>query len=489
MNVASYFKLIGQDTLSKLHQASLNILANTGIVFQSDECLEIFRKNGAKVSGQTVFIPEKMVEKAIEDAPSTFDWIARDPEKSITVGVDQPGIHVSLNNGPIYIQDTIEGRRLGKREDLINLYKLAHHSKTCNIVGQIPVEPSDITGKTRHLEIFKLLLKHSDKPLFGYVGNTHKLEQMFSMMKIASGTSCDSDELFEESRIAVSLNPLSPLRFDKTPCETLVAFAKRRQPIMILTCAMAGVTSPVDPLGTVVLQNVEILAGLVLAQLINAGTPVIYSPASAVPNLRTASYVTGSPISGLINMVGIQLAKELYDIPTRCMAGLTDAKVVDCQAGFETMQNYLMLAMAGVNMVNECYGLLDMIMTVSYEKFIIDDEIMSRAASIREGIDSFEADFSESIINEVGHGGSYLMHPSTMKHCRDFWTPPVATMDSYQDWEKRGGADITLKANDTYKKILDECPDSILSDGLDKELQSFIQKQKTVIEKELHHCQ
>jgi trimethylamine--corrinoid protein Co-methyltransferase len=139
MNVASYFKLIGQDTLSKLHQASLNILANTGIVFQSDECLEIFRKNGAKVSGQTVFIPEKMVVKAIEDAPSTFNWIARDPEKSITVGVDQPGIHVSLNNGPIYIQDTIEGRRLGKREDLINLYKLAHHSKTCNIVCQIPV--------------------------------------------------------------------------------------------------------------------------------------------------------------------------------------------------------------------------------------------------------------------------------------------------------------------------------------------------------------
>lgn len=474
MNVASNFKLIGQETLSKLHQASLNVLANTGVIFQSDACVEIFKKHGAKISGQTVFIPEEMVEKAIGSTPSMFEWVARDPAKNITVGVGQPGIHVCLNNGPIYIQDNETGRRLGKRSDLINLYKLAHQSNTCTIVGQIPVEPSDITGDRRHLEILRLLLKHSDKPLFGYVGNGLELEQMFQMMKISLGSAIDNEKLFEESRIAVSLNPLSPLRFDETPCETLIAFAKRRQPIMILTCAMAGVTSPIDPLGTVVLQNVEILAGLVLAQLINPGTPVIYSPASAIPNLRTAGYITGSPVSNLINMVGIQLAKELYKIPTRCMAGLTDAKVIDCQAGYETMQNYLMLAMAGVNMVNESFGTLDMIMAVSYEKFIIDDEIISRSAAITQGIESFESDFSEKIIDEVGHGGSYLRHPSTMKHCRDFWTPPVSTIESYEEWERHGGVDITQRANATYKKILAECPNTILSEDIDQELQSFI---------------
>jgi len=474
MNIASNFKLVGQETLSKLHQASLNVMANTGIVFQSDACVEIFKKHGAKISGQTVFIPEEIVEKAIESTPSIFEWVARDPAKTITVGINQPGIHVCLNNGPIYIQDIEAGRRLGKRNDLINFYKLAHRSSTCTIVGQIPVEPSDITGDIRHLEIFRLLLKHSDKPLFGYVGNSLELEQMFKMMKISLGLSTDNEKLFEESRIAVSLNPLSPLRFDETPCETLIAFAKRRQPIMILTCAMAGVTSPIDPLGTVVLQNVEILAGLVLAQLINPGTPVIYSPASTIPNLRTAGYITGSPVSNLINMVGIQLAKELYKIPTRCMAGLTDAKIIDCQAGYETMQNYLMLSMAGVNVVNESFGILDMMMTVSYEKFIIDDEIMSRAATVIQGIEGFESDFSEKIIDEVSHGGSYLTHPSTMNHCRKFWTPPISTMESYEDWGKKGSVDIIQKANTTYKKILSECPGTILSKDIDQELQSFI---------------
>jgi trimethylamine--corrinoid protein Co-methyltransferase len=474
MSIESYFKVVSQETLAKVHQASLNVLANTGIVFQSEECLEIFKKNGAKVSGKTVFIPENMVTQALESAPSSFDWVARDKEKSIQFGSDQAAIQVCLNNGPIYIQDQDNGRRLGKEEDLVNLYKLAHNSNVCNIVGQIPVEPSDITGPTRHLDIFRRLLKHSDKPLFGYVGDTQKLEQMFTMMKIASGNSVEDETFFDVPRIAVSLNPLSPLQFDEIPCQTILQFAKRRQPIMVLTCAMAGVTSPVDPMGTVVLQNVEILAGLVLAQLIKPGTPVVYSPASAIPNLRTGAYVTGLPMSGLINMVGVQLARDLYHLPSRCMAGLTDAKTVDAQAGYETMQNYLMLAMSGVNMVNECYGLLDMIMTVSYEKFLIDDEIMARAAQVVRGIDSYEDDLSESIISESGHGASYLMHPTTMKHCRGFWTPPLSTIDSYQGWEKKGGQNVADRANTSYKEILSNCPESILDNDLDQDLLSFI---------------
>ena len=478
MSIATHFRLVDKDTLSQLHETTLDILANTGIVFQSDECLEIFKAHGAKVEGQTVFMPEEMVNKAIETAPAEFKWEARNPDRSITLGANQEGIHVSHNNGPIYIQDMDLGRRLGTMDDLINLYKLAQQSSTCSIVGQIPVEPADITHPLRDLDIFRQLLKHSDKPLFGYVGNTEEVGRMFDMIRISLGADLDDDSVFDSHRIAVSLNPLSPLQFDEIPCQTLLAFAKRRQPVMVLTCAMAGVTSPVDPMGTVVLQNAEILAGLTLAQLINPGTPVVYSPASAIPNMRTASYITGSPVSNLINMVGIQLARELYHVPSRCMAGLTDAKTPDCQAGYETMQTYLMLAMAGVNMVNECYGILDAIMTVSYEKFIIDDEIMSRAACVMKGIDPLEPDFSKDIIKEIGHGGSYLMHPSTMKHCRGFWTPGVSFMDSYEVWEKDGSMDVARAANAKFKEILAACPDRIIDPETDKALAGYIRDAK-----------
>ncbi|MCP4453167.1 MAG: hypothetical protein GY809_17030, partial [Planctomycetes bacterium] len=308
MNIATHFRLVDEDTLSQLHETSLDILANTGIVFQSEECLGIFREHGARVEGKTVFMPKEMVNKAIASTPSDFDWAARNPDRSITLGTHQEGLHVSHNNGPIYIQDMDKGRRLGTMEDLINLYKLAQQSSTCSIVGQIPVEPADITHPLRYLDIFRQLLRHSDKPLFGYVGNKEEVDRMFDMVRLSVGADLDDDSVFDSHRIAVSLNPLSPLQFDEIPCQTLLAYAKLRQPVMVLTCAMAGVTSPVDPMGTVVLQNAEILAGLTLAQLVSPGTPVVYSPASAIPNMRTASYITGSPVSNLINMVGIQLA-------------------------------------------------------------------------------------------------------------------------------------------------------------------------------------
>ncbi len=476
MSIASYFRPVDSKTLTGLHSATMDILANTGIVFQSEDCLDIFRRNGARVEGQTVFISGKMVESSIESAPSSFEWDARNPEKTILIGEGQEGIHASLNNGPIYIQDEENGRRLGTLKDLINLYKLAQQSDVCSIVGQIPVEPSDVTHKYRYLEIFRHLLVHTDKPLFGYVGTRDEISQIFDLMKISLGADLSDDSVFDKSRISVTLNPLSPLRYDEIPCETLLAFAGRRQPVMILTCAMAGVTSPVDPMGTVVLQNAEILAGLVLVQLINEGTPVVYSPASAFPDMRSAAYVTGSPVSNLINITGLQLARELYRIPTRCMAGLTDAKVPDCQAGHETMQNYLMLAMGGAHMVNNCFGLLDAIITVSYEKFIIDEEIMSRTACIMNGISSLKPDFSSSIIKEIGHGGSYLMHQSTLMHCRDFWMPRVSVSSSYSDWEKHGAEDVVKRAGRLYRQALENCPETTLEQDLCSALHAYISR-------------
>ena len=475
MAIASNFRLLKTETLSKIHEASLDILANTGVVFQSEECLKIFKNHGAKIDGQIVYISEEMVDRAVKSSPESFKWEALNCERSINVGAKQDGIHVSMNNGPIYIQDLDFGRRLGTMQDLINLYKLGQQSKICSIVGQIPVEPSDVKNPHRYLDIFNQLLHHTDKPLFGYVGTQKEISQMFDMIKIYRG---DSDCFANKNIIGVSLNPLSPLQYDATPCETMLAFAKQGQPIMALTCAMSGVTAPVDPMGTVVLQNVEILAGLVLSQLINQGNPFIYSPASAIPDMRTANYITGSPVSNHINIACIQIAKELYGLPTRCMAGLTDSKTIDCQAGFETMQNYLTLAMSGVNMVNESLGILDSIMTVSYEKFIIDEEIISRSACVLNGIDSFEEDFSKSIIKEVGHGGSYLMHPSTLKHCRRFWEPLVSENKSFDVWEKNGSLDIKQKANKMVKQILENSPDMIIDKTVSVDLEKYVKHVK-----------
>jgi trimethylamine---corrinoid protein Co-methyltransferase len=472
LKLSSPLRVVDADTLTRIHDATVKILSTTGIAFKSDEVLAVFQKHGASISGDIVRIPDKMLRDALAAVPSGFTYVARNEARSVVVGQGQVATLISPNNGPVYIQDIENGRRPGKMEDLVNLYKLCQVSQVCDLVGAIPVAPSDVDGPG-NLTIFHQLLRHTDKPLIGFVAPAPSILEMFDMLEIA--LSCRG-RLSERPVIGVSVNPLSPLRFDREACETILTYARYRQPVFVLSCAQAGVSSPSSLLGTAVLQNAEILAGLVLTQLISPGTPFMYSPASAVPNMATANYVTGSPESNLINIVGIQLARELYRIPTRSMAGLTDAKQVDCQSGYETMQNLFMLTMAGVHLVNECLGVLDSIMTTSYEKFVIDEEMISRVIRVQKGIDVSEEALSVGIIQEIAQAGSYLMHPSTLKACRSNWKPTLAFWGSYSDWEKRGFEDILTRANRKYRAVLAACPDSLLDPALDRELQAYISK-------------
>ncbi|SDO72516.1 trimethylamine methyltransferase family protein [Desulforhopalus singaporensis] len=468
-------KIVAKEDLHRIHEQTLRVLAKTGVAFHLQEALAIFRDNGATVENGTVLIPPEMVENALRNVPQQFTWHARNPDNNIEVGPEQSRVHVMLNHGPVNIQDIENGRRRSTTEDLANLYKLGQASDVCNVIGQVPVDPSDADSLVKHLVVTHKLLQHTDKPLMSYpVDNRRQTEDIFTMVEMAMGR----DYLDDHPAIGTSVCALSPLKYAPESCDTLIGYARRNQVAMALTCAMSGVTAPINPIGTVIMQNAEILAGLVLTQLVNPGTPFIYSPASAVPNMKNGAYITGSPESNLINIVGLQLGRELYKIPTRTMAGLTDAKTVDCQAGYETMQNLFTLMLGGTNMINECIGTLDAIMTVSYEKFIIDQEMIGRLMRIMEGVATEDEDFDISAIEEMGQSGCYLMHPSTLKKCRSMWTPAVSDWSSFSDWQKAGESDVVVRANRKYKEILAACPESMISSELDQELRAFVESKK-----------
>lgn len=475
MSFKMKLKVVSADDLGRIHESTVTALQQTGVLFHSDEAVEIFKKHGAKIDDHLVRIPRRMLEQALETAPESFTWHARNPLASINVGGDQSRTHVLLDHGPVFIQDIENGRRHGKMADLVNLYKLGQAGDVANVIGQIPVDPSDVTGDGKSLQMMYQLLKNTDKPLMGWPETPSNIHKMLEMVEI---TMDNPGYLKNHVAIGVSVCALSPMQFAPESCDTILAYAQKGQPLLILTCAMTGVTSPISMVTTVIQQNAEILAGIVLAQLVNPGTPVLYCPASAVPNMKTASYITGSPESNLINLISLQLANDMYHLPTRTMAGLTDAKVVDCQAGYETMQNYFTLMMAGTHMINECFGTLNGIMTVSYEKFIIDEEMISRMLRIMNGIDPVETDFNVDIIHEVGHTGSFLMHPTTFKNCRSGWTPTVSNWDSFETWQQEGSEDVLVRANRRYKKVLSECPDSLLDEAQDGELSRYVESHR-----------
>lgn len=236
---------------------------------------------------------------------------------------------------------------------------------------------------------------------------------------------------------------------------------------------MNGVSAPIGDIAALVMQNAEILAGLVLAQAVRPGIPVIYGTGTYASDLRSGSFVTGSPDSKLVDRAALQLAQTLYRLPTRFMAGNTDAKIPDIQAGYETMQNYILLLMGGTHMINECLGILDGMMAVSYEKYIIDEEMLRRTDRMMRGLDTSEAAFDISDLLDPPHGESFLMRDSTLAACGKQWLPDVACWSSYDAWEADGRPDILDRAAERCAQRLRSAPDDLLGGELDRALAAF----------------
>ena len=473
MGLETKLEVLTKDDLLRVHEATLKILRETGVVFHSEEALQVFKKHGARVENKTVFISREMVDKALSTAPTTFRMRARNDKYSVTVG---EGFLIQPNVGPVYIQDLDRGRREATLEDYANIQKLCQASDVVDLVGTIPVDPSDVVSKDKYLMMMYEALKNTDKPVIGFCANTHQVRQQLDMIELAIGK---PGFLMENHCTAVLVNSLSPLAYAPETIETMIEYAKRNQVIMLAPCIMAGVSGPISLLGTAVLQNTETIAGLVLVQLINPGAPLVYATASTSGYMKEATFAAGTPEAMLINTASLQMGLDFYHLPVRTMSGITHSKTVDCQAGYETMQSLLMGMMSGAHMSVQSLGVLDAIMTTSYEKFIIDEELISRVRRISQGIDTSDAALSVDVIQEMGQKANYLSHESTFKSFRTLWTPSVSDWGNYSDWENAGSEDVTVRANRKFKQILQSAPETLLDPESDKLLKSYISKAKS----------
>jgi len=466
-------KVLADEELDRIHDASVHLLEKTGVLFECEEALTVFKRNAVKVDGRKVFIPGKLSEAAVENAPATFIWTARNDARSIVCG---EGVAPTPNIGPVFCQDLDRGRRTGTIEDFVNFQKLSQASSVIRITGATPVAPQDVFPiSERSLHMLYQAIKHSDKPLQGSCDSGVKAAQQLEMVEISMGQKGFLDTHY---CIGVSCNPLSPLAYGTEVLETLMAFAKRRQPVFLLPSIMAGVTGPMSLWGTIVQQNAEILAGAALTYLVNPETPIVYCPASTAADMRSANVAYAAPEQFLINTPGLQLAIDRYRLPTRIIAGMTASKTEDIQAGAETMMSMLIGLLSGGHIILQSFGVLDSIMTTSYEKFVIDEEIFSSALRFCQGVDTSDSAAALKAIQDVGPKGSFLMHPTTMQQYKDHWLPiyKLASWENYEAWKEKGREDILVRANRKWKDILANSPDSMIDSELDKTIQDYLRK-------------
>ena len=464
-------RVIDKNTLQSIHEQSLQLLAKAGVIFDNEMIIRLFTRKGQRVDGRCVYLSEALVSEALEMTPKSFTMIGRNGVAGVQIGENQETTVVAPGNGTLFIQDMKGRRRPATLTDFDNIVKLCENSCNVNLVGSIPVDPSDLAAQFKPARLVHHLMRHSNKPLIGQLATLEEARQVFDIIEIAFG---QKGYLDDHVAIAYGVNPASPLCFDPLTCETMQAYAEKKQALFILPGLMPGLSGPMDFKGLAVLSNAENLAALTCVQMINPGTPVVYSAGTFMVNMKNFYAVTGSPQSALVNIAGIQMAREYYGLPSRTMAGLTDAKRVDFQAGAETMQNLTLYTMAGVNVINECLGVLDSITTTSYEKWILDDELLDRLRVFSAGIDQVTTDSCLDMMIALGPGGNYLQHPSTLQNCRSLYMPEISDWNTFEDWEKGSKRDLLRVAREKCDRILETCETMVLPAEVDHEIEAYI---------------
>ena len=347
MNVAGQLRVLTDDQMQTVHDKACEILEKKGIVFESENCVDIFRNHGCKVEGQTVYIPKEMVEKSLAQVPKIFTLTAPNPARSVTVG---EGILIHPAGGEVFILDYNGQRRSPTLKDFSDIQKVYQACKNIDIAGYAPISPHDLAPRTKNLWTTLESLKASDKPILSpmEVDTIEKKEEIFRLFEIGFGKDWVADNYFTWHIVC----PNSPYFFSEFACDGIKVYAEHNQPVCIVSAPMSGITSPIFLVSTLILTIAEDLAGLVLAQLITPGVPVVLSASLTYGYMRTASWECASPDTTLMLASSIQMFKHFYKLPARAQTGVTSSKTIDYQAGMETMQSFLHSALAGVRAVS-----------------------------------------------------------------------------------------------------------------------------------------
>ena len=466
-------KSFGDEDLKRLHDASMEILRDVGVVFYDPEAIEIFKKHGVRASGNTVFLGESHVAKALKTAPSRFSITARDPKKSVRIG-GQDSVLVPPYGAPFMVTETGEQRE-ATMEDYDNFCKLVQTSKYIDINGFMMVEPSDVPPETAHLDMALSNIVLCDKPFMGSSVSRQGAVDAIEMAGIVWG----GKEKIRDKPVMVSLiTPLSPLQYPKETAGALIEFARYGQPLLVADLIMAGSSGPMTPAGLLALQSAELLAGITLAQFITPGVPVVYGGILCPMDMRTGVLSIGAPEMAMLIPATAQLAK-FYGLPSRGGGALTDAHVPDMQAGIESTLALATAARCGINFILHACGIVGSFIAMSYEKFVADEELCGMIRKLLKPIDISDEGIDLETIKKVGIGGEYLTHPKTVERCRtEFFLPELMNRQNHAEWIASGKKRLDERARDIVAKRLAAYEKPPIDVEVERALCEYVDKRK-----------
>jgi len=468
-------EVLSGEQVEAIHQASLTILEEIGMDFLHPEALAILRTAGADVAagGERVRFDRALIEQSVARAPSSFTLHARNPAHDLTIG----GNHLCFTAvaSPPNVSDTERGRRPGNFCDYCDLLRLGQAFNIIHMFGGYPVEPVDLAPEIRHLDAIHAFVTLTDKVYHGYSLGRERIRDAIEMTRIARGV--DEDQLLREPSLFSIVNTSSPLRLDGPMIEGIIELARCNQPVVITPFTLSGAMSPVTLAGALAQQNAEALAGLAFAQIVNPGAPVVYGGFTSNVDMKSGAPAFGTPEYVKATLAGGQLARR-HGLPYRS-SNANACNVVDAQAAYESQMSLWAAVMGHANIVMHAAGWLEGGLTASFEKLVIDVELLQMQAELLAPLQVDEASLGLDAIREVSPGGHFFGAAHTLERFETaFYAPVVSDWRNYGSWLEAGAPDATARAHRIYKEVLAEYQPPPLDPARREELDAFVAKRK-----------
>ena len=459
-------RFLSEEEVAKIHHIALRILEEVGVRAPLADALETYKKGGAKVGpdGETVKLSARMVEKALHETPSRILLGGRESQNDLLL--ENRKVYAGTGGAELQVLDLeTQKMRPAALRDVADMARLVDALPYIDYYIR-PVEPQDVPPEKVDINKYYASLANTSKHV---MGNVYYVERVGDILELAGMIAGGEGDLRARPIVSfITSWMLSPLTLNSNVTRILMEIARQRMPVALSSVAILGLTSPVSMAGNLALTHAEQLSGIILAQLVSPGTPVIYGGCPGVIDMGNASFSPGSIERQILNSAISQIAQHIR-VPNYNIGGITDSKLPDIQAGYEKGCGLSLTALAGSNYIHHAAGRIKDGM--AYEQLVIDNEIIGMVKRALQGVKVTDETLAFREIQEVGPGGNYIAHEHTLRFFKnELFFPTLADRNERIAWERQGALDGRERARRQARKILRDHLPSKIPEGIDREL-------------------
>ncbi len=480
------YEILDDESLTRIETTAERILAEIGIEFRDDpETVRLFAQAGGQVTAKSdtikiIRFEPGMIREILKTAPARFTQHARNPANTVEIGGDS--VVFAPSYGSPFVMDLDRGRRYGTIEDFNNFVKLAQSSPWLHHSGGTICEPTDIAVNKRHLDMVYAHIRYSDRAFLGSITAPERAEDSIEMCRILFG----ADFVDENCVIMGNFNSTSPLVWDGISTRGIRAYAAAGQGSIHLPFLLGGAVAPLTMAGALAQNLAESMVGCALTQLVRPGAPTILATFLTSMSMRSGSPTFGTPEPALGSLVMGQLARRL-NLPLRSAGSFTTSKLPDAQAMQQSMMSMMSAVQSGGNYQLHSAGYLDGLLSMSYEKFMLDTDVCGALHAYLAGMQVNDDTLAFDALAENGPGEHLFGCAHTLSHYQSaYWDSELNDDQPWETWDEQGGIDAMTRANARWKETLANYTAPPLDEATDEALRDFIARKKASMQDAWH---